>query len=404
MRSSSRELQRVAPAQLALFWLGIQAVWGALLGISLQARAHELAGASALGAYGTIATSGALVAAVVQIASGAASDAVRARVGRTPFYLAGALVAAVGIAWFYRAPALVPLIEAFIVVQLGMNVAMGAYQAIIPDFVTPAGRGIASAWMAALQGVGNAIGALAASFLGSTALAALLVALLLATCLMTILHVRRLGDAGSSPVKTPRASEEPAPVRALIDLFISRAFVYAGFYTLLGYLYFYVSSVLHSPHATTMTGLLLLLFTLLNPLGALVAAKPSDRSDKRYVAVAGGALFIAALLLFVGVPGSVAAIAATAIAGAGWGGFLVADWALGCRMIPPPAAATAMAVWNLAVVGPQIVAPAFTTLVLARAGQLSSPLAPRVALLLASCEVFTGIAWLMRLPRGLARE
>ena len=117
--------ERVAqPARLALFWLGIQAVWGALLGISLQARTHELTGANALASYGTIATLGALVAAVVQIASGALSDASRARIGRAPFYFTGALAAAAGIAWFYLAHDFSRLVAAFVVVQVGMNIAM----------------------------------------------------------------------------------------------------------------------------------------------------------------------------------------------------------------------------------------------------------------------------------------
>ena len=187
--------ERVAqPARLALFWLGIQAVWGALLGISLQARTHELTGAHALASYGTIATLGALVAAVVQIASGALSDASRARIGRAPFYFAGALVAAAGIAWFYAAHDFSRLVAAFVVVQVGMNVAMGPYQAVIPDFVPSSGRGMAAAWMAGLQGVGNAIGAVAASFLGNQMLAVTLIVLLAITCVATALHVRALGN------------------------------------------------------------------------------------------------------------------------------------------------------------------------------------------------------------------
>jgi MFS family permease len=441
--------ERVAqPARLALFWLGIQAVWGALLGISLQARTHELTGANALASYGTIATLGALVAAVVQIASGALSDASRARIGRAPFYFAGALVAAAGIAWFYLAHDFSRLVAAFVVVQVGMNIAMGPYQAVIPDFVPASGRGMAAAWMAGMQGLGNAIGAVAASFLGNQMLALTLVVLLGITCVATALHVRNLRNASAplgesvqddhvsapqfkgTPPPAPRPPLRGAPqhgarhlvasealpeerrdtaasqvtTRALVDLFLSRAFVYAGFYTLLGYLFFYVGSILHATRVSTLTGVLLLIFTLFNPLGALLAAKPSDRQDKRIVAAVGGALFVAALLIFIAVPSWPAVIAATLLAGVGWGIFLVADWALGCRMVPPIAAATAMALWNLAVVGPQIVAPSFTTLVLARTGNLSGPLAPRVALLLAACEVFTGIVWLMRLPRGLARE
>ncbi|MBV8372498.1 MAG: hypothetical protein JOY69_04495, partial [Candidatus Eremiobacteraeota bacterium] len=71
------------PLRLGLFWLGIQAVWGALLGISLQARTIELVGgAGAMLAYGRLATLGAIVAALVQVAVGPVSDARRRRGSR----------------------------------------------------------------------------------------------------------------------------------------------------------------------------------------------------------------------------------------------------------------------------------------------------------------------------------
>ena len=92
------------PFRLALFWLGIQAVWGALLGISLQSRTIELAPGDALIAYGRLATAGAIVAAIVQVVVGFYSDA-RRRGGsrRVEFYVAGALGGAVAIEFFFGA-------------------------------------------------------------------------------------------------------------------------------------------------------------------------------------------------------------------------------------------------------------------------------------------------------------
>ena len=141
-----------SPARLALFWLGIQAVWGALLGISLQARTIELTAGNALIAYGHLATAGAIVAAVVQIVVGPWSDA-RRRTGsrRLEFYGTGAIASALAIAWFYAARDFAGLTAAFLCLQAGMNVAIGPYQAIIPDVVTRARFGVASSWMAALQ-------------------------------------------------------------------------------------------------------------------------------------------------------------------------------------------------------------------------------------------------------------
>lgn len=386
------------PLRLALFWLGVQAVWGALLGISLQSRTIELAAGDAVVAYGRLATAGAAMAAIVQIAIGIWSDA-RRREGsrRIEFYVAGAIGGAGAIVCFYNAGTLLALAAAFVALQAALNVAIGPYQAIIPDFVSTKRMGVASSWMAALQSGGNAVGALAASFIANAqVLASALGALLLATCAVTATHARGLA------LREPAA---PAPLRItrpFLDLFISRALVYVGFYTLLGYLLFYVEAVLGPAtlaDARRLTGILIVSFTIVGALGAAVAARPSDRLDKRLVATLGAAGFIVALAVFIASRGFGGAIAATVIAGVGWGIFLVADWAIACRVLPAGAMAAAMGVWNLAVVLPQVAAPAITTLVLQHAGLTGGAGAPRLAFGLALGETLVGITWLWRLSR-----
>ena len=389
---------------LALFWLGVQAVWGALLGISLQSRTIELSAGNALIAYGRLATLGALVAALTQVAIGFWSDARRRRASRrVEFYVAGAVGGAVTLACFYGARTFFELTVAFIALQATLNIAIGPYQAIIPDFVERERTGAASSWMAALQGAGNAVGALAASFIvNARALGASLGALLLATCAITVSHASRV------PLRDAPATQGPRfrATRAFVDLFISRALVYVGFYTLLGYLLFYVTDVLgvtSLANARRETGILIVAFTLLGAAGAAVAARPSDRLDKRLVATLGAASFIAALGVFIASHGMPGVALATLLAGLGWGVFLVADWAIACRVLPPAAMAAAMGIWNLAIVLPQIVAPALTTFVVQRLGTFG-PQAPRVAFGLALGETFVGIAWLWRLSRCTIEE
>lgn len=392
------------PFALALFWLGIQAVWGALLGISLQSRATELLKPlPAIIPEGWLAASGAVVAAIVQVLVGFWSDARRARGSRRlEFYTAGAFGGAAAIAWFYAAPSFVQLCLAFAAVQATLNLAIGPYQAIIPDFVERMRTGIASSWMAGLQSLGNAAGALAASFIGDwRALAATLDGLLLATWAATAAHARGLQP---QPIEAERP--RPRVTRPFVDLFVSRVLVYVGFYTLLNYLFFYVSAMLGATggDARRSTGILIVVFTLVGTLGAALAGRPSDRLDKRLVATLGGAGFIAALALFVVAHGFGGAAAAAVVAGVGWGIFLVADWAIACRILPPSAMAAAMGIWNLAIVLPQIAAPAITTLVLQGLRFSTGPQAPRIAFLLALAETLVGVAWLWRIPRCAIEE
>lgn len=381
--------------RLGLFWLGIQVVWGALLGVSLQARASELGGAHALAAYGVLAAAGAAVAAVTQIVTGIISDRRHAAGSkRVEFHAAGAFLAAGAIVWLYAAPTFAQLAAAVIAVQVAMNVAIGPYQAVIPDFFGDAEMDAASSWMAALQSIGNAAGALLAGLIADTRIvAAAIAASLLGTWTATALHIREL---------TPLAVEEkPLRVsRAFADLFVSRAFVFLGFYTLLGYLYFFIRHELGS-NAKMTTGVLILIVTASAAAGAVGAARLARNRDRRAVASIGGAGFIAGICAFL-LSHAFGALALSAfLAGAAWGVFVTADWALGCSFLPRHALATAMGVWNLALLLPQMAAPAIATALLSALHALQSPSAPRIAFLAAVFEVAAGIAWIWRLPASV---
>lgn len=384
------------PSQLGLFWLGIQAVWGALLGISLQARSTQLGGAHALAVYGTIATVGALVAAVVQIVVGPLADRRRTRGSRRiEFYVAGTAIAAAALLWFYLAPSFAQLIGAFMLLQLGMNVATGPYQAVIPDYVAPERAGTASAWMAALQSLGNAVGVLVAALVEDLrVVAAVLGAVLIATCAGSVAHVRTL-------LLRPVIAQPLRFTRAFADLFVSRALIYVGFYTLLGYLFFYVAST--QPAATqaqvrALSGVLFLLFLVAGAIGAVAGARPSNRFDRRAVVTVAAVCFIAGLGVFLLGRGTFELYVAAAVAGGAWGAFLTADWALGCAILPKSALATAMGVWNLALILPQIIAPSLTTALLSLLRVLNAASASHFAFVFAMCEVCAGMLWVWRLP------
>lgn len=380
------------PFLLGLFWFGIQMVWGALLGVSLQARASQLGGAQAIAAYGALAATGAAVAAGTQIAVGIVSDRRRTRGSRRiEFHGTGAVLAAAALIWFYNAPSFPQLIASVVALQIAMNIAIGPYQAVIPDFITDDGMDAAASWMAALQSMGNAAGALIASQIVDGRIAAAIIAgCLVASWVVTALHVRAL-------TLLPSVEERLRVSRAFIDLFISRALVFLGFYTLVGYLFFYVRETIHGNTQRT-TGVLILVTTAAAALGAIAAARFAARMDRRLVANVGGATFIGALFAFL-LAKNLGAIGASAlVAGVAWGTFITADWALGCYFLPRQALATAMGMWNLAVLVPQILAPIIATAILSVLRALQSSAAPRIAFLLAACEVAIGIAWIWRLP------
>lgn len=384
------------PARLSTLWFGIQCVWGAVLGISLQARCIELGGAGSLAAYGEISTLGALAAAITQLIVGPYSDVLRRHGNRRiAFYVVGALGGAFAASMFYHVSTLPALLVSFVGLQTAMNVAIGPYQAILPDFMPRDRIGIGSGWMAAMQSGGNAVGAILASALASHVyLAGTLAAILVTGGISTVTHVRKLT---LEPATTgPRLHV----TRTFVDLFVSRAFVYLGFYTLLGYFFFYVRNALPKTFpidATMASGICVLLFTLVGALGAAFAAKPSDRLDERLVVTIGGGILASAVALLAVTHTLTVIPIAIAVAGVGWGIFLCADWAFACRLLPPGSLATTMSVWNLAVVGPQMLAPLIATVFLTRMSLLASLNGPRFAFALASVEVLLGAIWIWRL-------
>jgi len=91
---------------------------------------------------------------------------------------------------------------------------------------------------------------------------------------------------------------------------------------------------------------------------------------------------------------------AAAAAGAAWGAFVTADWALAAAVLPGGAMATAMGIWNFATTFPQVVAPLATAPLVERFNALSPGLGPRAAIVLSLIEFALGGALIWRLPRA----
>jgi MFS family permease len=388
-------------ARLCALNAGIQVVWGAILAVSLQARSIALAGESdAVRRYALLAAAGALVATVVQLGAGAASDRARRNRGkRDAFYAAGVALAVPAIAWFYVSQSYAQLVAAFLLLQISLNIVGGPYQAIIPDYIAAKFRGRAAGWMSAYQSFGNAVGLVVAAFVHDPfALVAALVLPLVATWAITALHVRRLVAIAQASMPLPKVRLR-GPLLALL---LSRGAINVGFYTLLGFLLFFVRDALGVRGAAleTQSGLIFLTFTLTAIGGALLAARPADRYDKRMVvtvAVVAIALSLAALALATSLP---AAYLAAGAAGIAWGAFVSADWALATALLPNGAMGTAMGVWNVATTAPQVVAPLIAAPLVLRVNALHAGTGPRAAIVLALSEFALGGLLVWRLPRA----
>jgi MFS family permease len=380
------------PWRIAALWFGIQAVWSAILGVELQSRIAALAPGDALRVYGAVAAGGALVAAIVQVVAGVWSDRRVARTGnRRAFYIGGITLAVVALAGFFAAPSAAWLAAAFVLLQIGMNVAGGPYQAAIPDAVPAGAVGRASSWMSTASFAGSVAGLVAAATLAGVAVAVALIVALAAGAWVTLAHLRTL----------PPVAARAVPFRFTRDiavLLLSRGAINVGFYTLFGFLFFFVRESLGARDPRTTTGLLFITFTVAGVLGAFLAGRRADGFDKRAVVGVAALAIAVAVGAFATAPTVAIAFGAAAASGVAWGAFFTADWAIAYAMFPAGAMAAALGVWNLAAAIPQIVAPAVTAPLVAALDARTMGSGPRVALALVIVEFMLGAALLWLIP------
>lgn len=376
--------------RLGAFWFGIQVVWAAILGVVLQDRATALT-AHGVDTFAALASVGALFAGAVQVAAGFVSDRRRARSGhRRAFYAAGVAIAVPALVALPAVSSLAWLWVALMVLQLGMNVAGGPYQGIVGDYIPPERVGRASSWMSVHQFFGSVVGIVLATLLHGLALGFALAFCLAGSWLITELHVARL----------PVTREVSVPLRLdrnVWTVLVSRAMINVGFYTLFGFLFFFVRESLHVPDARTTTGILILAFTLAGVAGAAFAGRPADRFDKRVVVSVACAAIAVAVGAFAAAPTFPVALVCAIGSGAAWGAFFTADWAIAYAVLPRAALASAMGVWNLAAAIPQVIAPRITAPLIDYFDARSMGLGPRVALICVIVEFILGTAWLWRL-------
>jgi MFS family permease len=378
--------------RLGAFWFGIQVVWTAVLAVMLQDRVSALA-PHAVHAFSWLFGFGACVAAAVQVAAGFWSDRRRSFIGhRRLFYWVGVAIAIPGIVALPVVPSLAALWVATIVLQVGMNVAGGPYQSIVGDYVEPDRVGRASAWMSMHQFSGSVVGLVLTTLLHGAPLGFALAACLVAGWWLTDSYVAHL----------PSAHAVTAALRVdrnMWTVLVSRALINVGFYTLLGYLFFFVRESLRvsAADARTLTGILFLAFTISGVAGAAFAGRPADRVDKRVVVSLACTAIAIAVGAFAFAPTFNVALICAIGSGTAWGAFFTADWAIAYAVLPRAALASAMGVWNLASALPQIAAPAITGPVVTFFDARSAGLGPRVALILVIVEFVLGTAWLWRL-------
>ncbi|MBI3948764.1 MAG: MFS transporter [Armatimonadetes bacterium] len=366
---------RLRPGQhfsISAFWCATNLLWGALLMIVVPSQMKVIAPGSPAQTQGLLLGLGAIPGILVPLLIGPLSDRCTSRWGRRrPYMVAGVLVNLVGLALVWVAGSRLLLWLYFVgyfVVNTGNNIATAAYSGVIPDMVPQDQRGEASGWMAAMSQVGTIIGVLAAGVLfakGAGGLSFLVMAAsLVAFLVVTLVGVR----------ETPR-KDAPEPLdwvqflkRLWIDprkhpdfawVWITRALVVMGLWTVQEYIQYYLTDVLGIPHdkKEISAAIVLVVGLVCATVTGMVGGRISDRVGRKRVVYVANSV-VAAMALAILLSHSFAfTVVLVAIFGLGYGAYYSVDWALACDVLPDPEdAAKDMAVWHIALTLPQSIA------------------------------------------------
>ncbi|MHB2018418.1 MAG: MFS transporter [Candidatus Xenobia bacterium] len=358
---------------ISAYWFASNLHWGSLLMIIIPSQVAQMDPAHQATNLSLVMALGAVIAMVTPPIVGAYSDVCMSRWGRRrPFMVVGAAINVVGLIMMLKFHTLGLYTLGFLVVEIGNNIAGGAYSGIIPDLVPFEQRGEASGYMAAMTQLGIVVGALVSGNSRVAVAYAVIMVTLIVFLAITLVAVQE------PPLRERRAVSfksmwiDPREYPDFGWVWISRFMVMAGMWCVQPYLEYYMRDCIGHGSPEQVTGnflaLMLLGATITGPLGGRV----SDRIGRKVVVYVANAILAVACLLLVLNRDLSATYAIGVIYGLGYGAYYSVDWALGCDVLPhPEEAAQELGVWNVAMVLPQALAPALAGLLLALPGQSS---------------------------------
>lgn len=387
------------------YWFATNFHWGALLILLLPNQVRNMVPEYRATVLGLLTGLAAVVALVVPLITGALSDRCFSRLGRRrPYILWGSVINVFGLALmcgaYYltkpvpvhashgvidaimKSPGLIVFFASYLVVQFGNNVASAAYSGLIPDLIEDEQRGTASGFMALMTQIGTLAGAVVCGMILGSAPEwmkyAVIGGVLLLVAFSTVLSVREYPLVERAPkiqwgpyIKSLWISPKKFPDFAWV--WITRALVMLGFYTIQPYINYYLIDVIGiSPKhvdgaATKLLGVILIAASISGMLGGMI----SDKIGRKKVVYYANAMIAVMTIAFIFCDGMMQVLVAGLFFGLGFGAYTSVDWALGTEVLPSKDANAAkeMAVWHIAMTLPQSIGAPLAGFALAQFGE-----------------------------------
>jgi MFS family permease len=360
--------------RLSAFWFATNFHWGAILLLLIPGDMKVLAPQNHVPMVGFITGIGAIPALIVPLISGALSDRCTRPEGRRKPYIATGvivnIVGLIGMAMSVQAWKSIPLyIVSFLIIQIGNNIATGAYMGIIPDLVPEGERGKASGFMGLMSQLGTLLGSVAIGMLLGEQPP--LVKYGLIGIVLTLIGGLTYFGVKEKPLESAEPLEWKSYLKSLwIDprqypdfawVWFTRFLVMMGFYAIMPFINPYLVDVVGvaqanvSGTAPQLLGVVLLVSSISGIYGGVL----SDKIGRKRVVYISNALIAVVAPMFILARSVPIALVIGAFFGLAYGAYISVDYALGTDVLPNKEdAGKDMAVWHIAMTLPQtIIAP-----------------------------------------------
>ncbi len=415
---------------ISAFWFGSNFHWGALLLILLPGDMKILAGQNKAQMLGLVTGFGAIPALIVPLIAGAMSDrCLRPEGRRKPFMAVGVLVNMIGLASMAFSVISLKSLPAYFcsyaLVQIGNNIASGAYMGVIPDVVPKKEHGKASGFMALMSQLGTLFGAIGIGMaIPSSAVAmryGLIGFVLLVVGVLSYRGIKETQLTHAEPfdfgsyVRSLWINPKEHPNFAWV--WFTRFLVMMGFYAIMPFVNYYLVDVVGIAQdkvdstAPMLLGLILIVSSLTGVFGGVL----SDRIGRKKVVYVANTLIAIVAPAFILCSNFGQALLVGALFGIGYGAYISVDYALGTDVLPHKSeAGKDMAIWHIAMTLPQSIAAPIAGFLIAMPGftKLTNPipgeadivhyLKPGYGYIFALCSVCFALgAYLLRNVKGI---